>query len=212
MNSNCRPYRLHLFTVRLWQEVVEGKRWEWRGEIKNTASGELRYFRDFHALVHLLPMLLVESIDDPVSAQYGTHAPLDSEQERTMTTATPTLQEGVHAANRAFEAAFNAGDAAGAAAVYTADGQALPPNGATVSGRDALRDFWQAVMDMGVKRATLETVELQPCGEIAYEVGQATLYGEGDTVLDTAKFIVIWQQEDGQWKWRRDIWNSNTPA
>ncbi len=129
-----------------------------------------------------------------------------------MTTAAQTLQDGVHSTNRAFETAFAQGDAAGAAAVYTADGQALPPNGATVTGREALQRFWQGVMDMGVKSVTLETVELEPCGEMAYEIGKATLLGDGGAVLDIAKFIVIWQQEDGQWKWHRDIWNSNGPA
>ena len=53
-------YRLRLFTLRLWQEVLDGEEWEWRGEIKNTSTGELRYFRDWHALVHLLPKLLSE--------------------------------------------------------------------------------------------------------------------------------------------------------
>ncbi len=75
-----------------------------------------------------------------------------------------------------------------------------------------MQSFWQAVMDMGVKSVALETVELQPCGELAYEVGKATLMGEGGTVLDTGKFIVVWQQEGGEWKWHRDIWNSNSPA
>lgn len=127
-------------------------------------------------------------------------------------TDTQALQEGVNATNRAFENAFNAGDAAGAAAVYTANGQALPPNGAIVMGRDALQSFWQAVMDAGIKGITLETLELEPCGDMAYEVGQATLRGADGAVLDVAKFVVVWQQEDGQWKWHRDIWNSNTPA
>jgi ketosteroid isomerase-like protein len=67
-------------------------------------------------------------------------------------------------------------------------------------------------MDMGVKGVTLETVELELYGEIATEVGKAILRGEGGAVLDTLKFIVVWQQEDGKWKWHRDIWNSDSPA
>jgi ketosteroid isomerase-like protein len=133
-------------------------------------------------------------------------------QERKMNATSRTIEVGIDATNRAFEAAYNRGDAAGAVAVYTTDGQALPPNGSTVTGHAALQSFWQAVMDMGVKSITLETVELQPCGECAYEVGTATLMGEGGTMLDKAKFIVVWQQEDGEWKWHRDIWNSNSPA
>ncbi len=129
-----------------------------------------------------------------------------------MATTKQAFEAGIHATNRAFEAAYNRGDAAAAASVYTTHGQAFPPNGETVTGRKALQGFWQAVMDMGVKSVSLETVELQPCGDYVYEVGKAGLMAEGGVVLDTAKFIVIWQQEDGQWKWHRDIWNSNTPA
>lgn len=129
-----------------------------------------------------------------------------------MTTLPQTLEAGINTTNRAFEAAYNRGDAAGAVAVYTTNGQALPPNGTTVSGRGALQSFWQAVMDGGVKSVTLETVELELCGECAYEVGKAILRGEGGAALDTVKFIVVWRQENGEWKWHRDIWNSNSPA
>jgi hypothetical protein len=60
MPANHPPYRLQLFTLRLWQEVLDSEEWEWRGEVKNTSTGELRYFREWHALVHLLPTLLAE--------------------------------------------------------------------------------------------------------------------------------------------------------
>ena len=56
-----RPFRLWLFTLRLWQEAVEDGRFEWRGAVKNTASGETRYFRDWPALMALLPQMLDEA-------------------------------------------------------------------------------------------------------------------------------------------------------
>jgi ketosteroid isomerase-like protein len=129
-----------------------------------------------------------------------------------MSTAVESLSAAISKTNRAFEEAIARGDGAGAAAVYSSGGQALPPNGAIVSGRSGLQGFWQAVMDSGVKRVTLETLELTPCGDQAYEVGRATLYGAGGAALDTVKFIVVWQQEGGEWKWHRDIWNSVNPA
>lgn len=63
MKANRPPYQLHLITLYLWQEVLDGDEWEWRGEAKNTSTGELRYFRDWCALVHLLPELLSEPIE-----------------------------------------------------------------------------------------------------------------------------------------------------
>lgn len=95
-----------------------------------------------------------------------------------MSDPTVTIEAGIQATNYAFELAFAKGDAAAAAAaVDSATGQALPPNGATVSGRKALQAFWQAVMDMGVKSVTLETIELESCGEIVYEVGRGPSMG-----------------------------------
>ena len=127
-------------------------------------------------------------------------------------TTTQTFEEGIGATNRAFESAFNQGDAAGAAAVYTAEGQAFPPNSEVVSGSEAIQNFWQAVMNSGVKGVTLETVELDQCGDSVVEVGRASLRGAEGTLLDTAKFIVVWKQEGGQWKWHRDIWSSINPG
>jgi ketosteroid isomerase-like protein len=125
---------------------------------------------------------------------------------------TTAANEEIYATNRAFEAAMDRGDAAGMAAVYTKEGQALPPNGEIVTGWTALQDFWQSVSNMGVRGVTLEQIELVPCGELFYEVGQAVLRSADDQVLDLAKYIVIWKQEGGQWKWHRDIWNSNISA
>jgi ketosteroid isomerase-like protein len=64
---------------------------------------------------------------------------------------------------------------------------------------------------MGVKRAQLDTREVEGHGDTAIEVGAYTLFGEGDQALDNGKYIVIWKKEDGQWKLHRDIFNSNLP-
>jgi hypothetical protein len=60
MQTNQLPYPLHLFTLRLWQEVLNDEQVEWRGEVKNTKTGETRYFRDWQVLAHLLPTMVAE--------------------------------------------------------------------------------------------------------------------------------------------------------
>ena len=116
------------------------------------------------------------------------------------------------AANERAMALFKRGDAAGMAALYTEEGQVLPPNGDFVRGPEAIQGFWQAVMDMGIKEVQLETGEVEGHGDTAIEVSTLTLLGEGGQVLDRGKYIVIWKQEGGQWKLHRDIFNSSLPA
>jgi uncharacterized protein (TIGR02246 family) len=109
-------------------------------------------------------------------------------------------------------AAVKRGDAAGLAALYTENGQVLPPNGDFVTGKQAVQAFWQSVLDMGIKGATLEIVEVEAHGDTATEISTFTLQGEGGLVLDEGKYMILWKLEDGQWKMHRDIFNSSRPG
>ena len=122
------------------------------------------------------------------------------------------IHEVITAANEKFMAAFNNGDAAGVAALYTENGQLLPPNSDVMAGKQAIRTFWQGAMDMGIKSAKLEIVEVEDHGNIIIEVSRYILLGKGGQELDSGKYVVIWKQEDGQWKLHRDIFNSSLPA
>jgi len=55
-------------------------------------------------------------------------------------------------------------------------------------------------------------VEAEQSGDQIIEIGRYTLYGANDAQMDAGKYIVIWKQENGDWKLHRDIWNTNTPA
>jgi uncharacterized protein (TIGR02246 family) len=127
-------------------------------------------------------------------------------------TTSTRIRQAIEACNRQFMDAFGRGDAKGLAALYTTDGQALPPNGEMASGAQAIQAVWQGAMDAGLKEARLETIEADQHDDTAYEVGRYTLLVEGGQTADTGKYIVIWKQEGGQWKLHRDIWNSSRPA
>jgi hypothetical protein len=61
MSMKIHSRRSHLFTVRVWQEEIEKGQVEWRGRVQLMTSGEVRYFREWDALVPLLLSMLSEA-------------------------------------------------------------------------------------------------------------------------------------------------------
>ena len=127
------------------------------------------------------------------------------------TDVSPEIKHAIAAANENFMTNFQQGDAAGVASLYTEDGQVLPPGSDFVTGRSAIQQFWQGAMDMGIKVVKLETVELDGQGDTAIETGKYTLTGEGGQIIDTGKYMVVWKQQEREWRLHRDIWNTSLP-
>ena len=50
----------HLFTVRVWEEVIGTEQTELRGKVQLLTTGEVRYFREWSTLVPLLLTMLSE--------------------------------------------------------------------------------------------------------------------------------------------------------
>ncbi len=126
-----------------------------------------------------------------------------------MTTQTMNIHAVIRTAADNFESIFGRGDAAGMADLYSANGVLLPTGSDFVKGKQAIEAFWQGAMDMGIKNAKLDIVEVEQHGDTAIDMGQYTLSNADDQVMDTGKYLVIWKLEDGTWKLHRDIWNSS---
>jgi uncharacterized protein (TIGR02246 family) len=112
--------------------------------------------------------------------------------------------------NDVWTAAFNKGDAAAVAALYTEDADVLPPGAEMVKGRAAIEAFWrQAAQQMG--DAKLTTVDVLPLGpEAAREVGTVTLKTKTQPPQEVVgKYVVVWRKTGGGWKLATDIWNTN---
>lgn len=122
------------------------------------------------------------------------------------------LHETIAAANEKFMNAFSQRNAVGMAALYTENGQVLPPNGDFVFGKEAIQTFWKALMDMGIKEVKLDIIEVEGHDNTAIEMSTFGLYGDEGKIMDKGKYIVIWKKENGQWKLHRDIFNSSLPV
>lgn len=112
--------------------------------------------------------------------------------------------------NRVFENdVIQKGDYGALQRVYTKNARALPPGAETVRGREGIQAFWkQAAAGMGIQSAKLSTVDLQVFGDTLVEEGRAELRVAGTDAPVSVKYIVVWRQEDGDWKWHVDIWNA----
>jgi ketosteroid isomerase-like protein len=125
------------------------------------------------------------------------------------------VRAAIEVANKQFVAAFNKGDAAGVAAMYSGDARVMPPNGPMGEGGQAVQQFWQGAISAGAKIVSLETLHVESRGDLAFEVGRYKLTVPapgGATATDTGKYVVVWEREGGKWKLATDIWNSDAPA
>ena len=79
--------------------------------------------------------------------------------------AAPTFAQQVPAetaaTNHRFEQAFNRGDAAALAALYTETATLLPPGADLMTGRQAAQSFWQATYGSGARNLSLNTVSVK---------------------------------------------------
>ena len=122
------------------------------------------------------------------------------------------VRAAIEAANEIFVANFNRHDAAGLAGLYTATGCIMPSNSDIVSGAENIQGFWQGIFGMGVKEATLDTIEVEDHGDTAIEMGRYTMKVNGGAVADQGKYLVVWKNDGGTWKLHRDMFNSSQPA
>jgi uncharacterized protein (TIGR02246 family) len=112
--------------------------------------------------------------------------------------------------NDAWTAAFNKGDVAGVAALYTEDAYVLPPGSGMVKGRAVIEAFWrQAAQQM--TDAKLTTVDVLPLGRsAAREIGTVTLKTKSQPAQEVVgKYVVVWRKVGRDWKLATDIWNTD---
>lgn len=125
--------------------------------------------------------------------------------------ASADIADEVLAAQIAWEEAFNAGDAATHAMLYTEDAILLPPDAGFVQGREAVQALWQSFMDAGIKNADLVTTGITDLGNTVNEMGTFTLEapdGSGGTVTVAGKYLVVYERaEDGSLLLDWDTWN-----
>jgi uncharacterized protein (TIGR02246 family) len=104
--------------------------------------------------------------------------------------------------------AYNAGDAAGVAALYTTDAKLMVPGAEPGSGPKAIQKLIAADIALGGKLA-LTTEDVVGSGDYAQETGGWVATSPDGKHLDHGPYLTLYKKADGGWKIYRDIWNSS---
>jgi uncharacterized protein (TIGR02246 family) len=112
--------------------------------------------------------------------------------------------------NDKFAQAFNKGDAAAVASMYTQDAVVLPPGAEMAKGRSAIQAFWKKSAEQ-IGDLKLTALEVKPLGkDAAREIGTFTLKTKAQPPQEVAgKYVVVWHKVGRGWKLGTDIWNAN---
>jgi len=130
-----------------------------------------------------------------------------------------SAKQAIDAANAQWPRLTSSGHADSIAEFYAADAALMPPNMATMKGKDAVRAFFATMNTMDPRPTlTLRAVTVVASGPGAVEVGRwhwafpaGAKLPPGMAAVDSGKYIVRWTQQNGRWLMADDIWNSDTP-
>jgi ketosteroid isomerase-like protein len=117
--------------------------------------------------------------------------------------------EAFQATNRIFEEeVVGKGDFAALSRVYTQAARLLSPGIPAITGLPGIIDYWKgAAAALGVTGAKLHSLELTVTGDRAAELGRVEIFTAPGAPPATGKYVVLWKQEGGAWKWDVDCWN-----
>jgi uncharacterized protein (TIGR02246 family) len=111
--------------------------------------------------------------------------------------------EEVEQFTRAFEALFNAGDAAGMASHYAEDARLLAEHADLIRGRDEIERFWREAISRARAADALRTIrldEVTSSDDLGYALGVVVVRIPSGPEL-TTKYATIWQRDlDGRWR------------
>ena len=119
-------------------------------------------------------------------------------------------EAAIRAGTQAWEAAWNAGDAAALAALYASDATVMAPGSEPAVGRAAIEQAYRSALDAADgAQNEVETLEVMASGDWAAEVGRFVMTSATGSHLDHGRYTAIWKKVDGRWMLYRDMWNSS---
>lgn len=130
-----------------------------------------------------------------------------------------SARQTIDAANAQWPRLTSTGHADSIAEFYAADAVIMPPNMATIKGKEGIRAFFATLNQMEPRPTlTLHAETVIGTGSNAVERGRwhwafpaGAQLPPGMSAVDSGKYIVRWAQQNGKWVMVDDIWNSDSP-
>ncbi len=122
------------------------------------------------------------------------------------------LQATLRRASGEWDVLFNARAGGRLAMLYAEDGYTMPPGGATINGRAALRKDFEALFEVYNARHETRVDEYLIEGDRAIELAHYTLTLQpregGDPVVESGRRVMCRRQTKNGWEIVWEIWNT----
>jgi uncharacterized protein (TIGR02246 family) len=121
------------------------------------------------------------------------------------------IRPAMEAANAKFLAAFNTPNPAAFISLYTPDSVLFFQGSPPVAGPEAIRQFWEGRIKLGIRDHTFDIIETEADGRYAWQVSKATVQlvrDTGEKTLSAGNTLRIFEkQSDGTWKTKVHMFN-----
>jgi ketosteroid isomerase-like protein len=134
----------------------------------------------------------------------------DSEKE----TATFDMQKAralIDSINAKWTQEIKNGDSVAIASHYGPDAVLLLSNNEPISGK-AILSTWSGIIRAGMTDWKFATTNLEGDANFLIETGTYEINDAGKKSLDKGNYVVIWKQQNGEWKVFRDVGVTSVPA
>ncbi len=119
----------------------------------------------------------------------------------------------IHAADQAWQKAYNGGDLATVVALYDAQAILYPPGSPPIQGAAAIKAYFSKDILDSAKAGVVFFLDPKPDGGVSGDFGWASgtyaVKTKAGKVLDRGWYFSVSQRKDGKWVYLRDAFNSN---
>jgi len=119
-------------------------------------------------------------------------------------------REDAYTSIEKFIEAYNQGDAAACASRYTDDAIILAGDHPVANGGEEIERLFVRIFEQGVRPMSLFPDEVGSSGDLAFEVGTATVeipQPDGSDMAEERRYLtVLERQPDGSWLMRASAW------